>query len=161
VPTNSAIFFFIIKSSPVYKDREQLWQHLINSDLPVADETAFEFLRIEAGQPRLAHELTTDYIPLEANLWDDVSFTKGCYIGQEIIARMESRGKLAKKLTRLTTSSPIPSDGKLTANGKNAGTLTSTAVGPVGVVALGYVKTAVLDAQTPLLINDIPLILAD
>ena len=150
--------YFVMSQNKV---REQLWQHLINSGLPIADETAFDFLRIEAGQPRFAHELTQDYIPLEADLWDDVSFTKGCYIGQEIIARMESRGKLAKKLTRLTAPSPLPNDGNLMANGKNAGTITSTAVGPDGVVALGYVKTAVLESGTPLTVGDIPLLLAE
>lgn len=156
-PINGAGYFVMCPN----KDRQQLWQHLANSGLPIADETAFDFLRIEAGQPRLAQELTTDYIPLEANLWDDVSFKKGCYIGQEIIARMESRGKLAKKLTRLTAPSSLPDDGKLTANGKSAGTITSTAVGPDGVVALGYVKTAVLEASTPLMVDDIPLSIAD
>jgi tRNA-modifying protein YgfZ len=143
------------------KDRDQLWQYLINSSLPIADEAAFDFLRIEAGRPRFARELTQEYIPLEADLWPDVSFNKGCYIGQEIIARMESRGRLAKKLTRLTAPSPLPEDDKLTADGKSAGTITSTAVGPDGVVALGYVKTAVLEAGTPLMVGGIPLSLAD
>lgn len=156
-PINGDGYFVMCQT----KDRESLWHHLINSGLTVADEVGFDFLRIEAGQPRFAHELTQDYIPLEADLWDDVSFTKGCYIGQEIIARMESRGRLAKKLTRLTAPSPLPDGGNLTANGKSAGTITSTAVGPDGVVALGYVKTAVLDAQTPLTVGDIPLSLTD
>jgi aminomethyltransferase len=88
--------------------------------------------------------LTGDYIPLEAGLWDDVSFNKGCYIGQEIIARMESRGKLAKKLMKLRPSAPVAAGATLRANGKTAGTITSAAVGPDGPVALGYVKTAVL-----------------
>ena len=156
-PINGDGYFVMCQN----KDRDQLWQHLVNNGLPVADEAAFDFLRIEAGQPRFAHELTQDYIPLEADLWDDVSFNKGCYIGQEVIARMESRGKLAKKLTRLTAPSPLPDDGNLTANGKNAGTITSTAEGPGGVVALGYVKTAVLEAGTPLTVGDTPLSLAD
>ena len=156
-PINGDGYFVMCQN----KDREQLWQHLVNSGLPVADEAAFDFLRIEAGQPRFAHELTQDYIPLEADLWDDVSFNKGCYIGQEVIARMESRGKLAKKLTRLTAPAPLPEDGKLTADGKSAGAITSTAVGPDGIVALGYVKMAVLDTKSPLMVDDIPLSLAD
>ena len=50
------------------------------------DEPTFDYLRIQSGHPRFGQELTQTYIPLEANLWADVSFDKGCYIGQEIIA---------------------------------------------------------------------------
>ncbi len=136
------------------KDREALWQRLLDVDLTVADAAAFDYLRIEAGLPKFGHELTGDYIPLEANLWDDVSFNKGCYIGQEIIARMESRGKLAKKLVQLTADGPLEAGSNLQANGKNGGTVTSTAVGPNGTVGLGYVKTAVLEAKSELLVGD-------
>ena len=79
-----------------------------------AGETAYQWLRLEAGVPEggaddqgpIGRELTEDYIPLEANLWPAVSFTKGCYIGQEIIARMESRGKLARRLVGLRLEAP-------------------------------------------------------
>ncbi|MFZ1395475.1 MAG: glycine cleavage T C-terminal barrel domain-containing protein [Candidatus Promineifilaceae bacterium] len=136
------------------KDREALWQRLLGAGLVVADTVAFDYLRIEAGLPRFGRELTGDYIPLEANLWEDVSFNKGCYIGQEIIARMESRGKLAKKLVQLSADSPIEAGSDLQANGKNAGTVTSTAVGPHGTIGLGYVKTSVLDSESELRVGD-------
>jgi aminomethyltransferase len=87
-------------------------------------------------------------------LWADVSFNKGCYIGQEIIARMESRGKLAKKLVQLTADAPLEVGSTVRANGKNAGTVTSTAVGPHGAIGLGYVKTAVLEANKELIVGD-------
>ena len=114
------------------------------------DEAAYDYLRIEAGRPRFGRELTLDYIPLEAGLWDDVSFNKGCYTGQEIIARMESRGKLAKRLARLRPASPVAAGAEIMANGRPVGTITSAADGPGGPVALGYVKTAVLDEGTEL-----------
>lgn len=136
------------------KDQEVLWQRLLDAGLLVADSAAFDYLRIEAGLPRFGQELTGDYIPLEANLWADVSFNKGCYIGQEIIARMESRGKLAKKLVLLTAAAPLEPGSDLQANGKNAGTVTSTAVGPNGTIGLGYVKTAVLNADKKLFVGD-------
>ncbi len=135
-------------------DRAVLWAHLLAAGLVAADEAAFDFLRIEAGLPRYGRELTNDYIPLEAELWDDVSFKKGCYTGQEIIARMESRGKLAKKLVKLRPAAPVQAGDPLTANGKNAGVITSVAVGPAGPMALGYVKTAVLEAAMPLLVGE-------
>lgn len=125
-----------------------------------ATPEAFEYLRIESGLPRHGHEITLDYIPLEANLWDDVSFSKGCYTGQEIIARMESRGRLAKKLFRLRPAQPINAGSDLMLAGRHAGTVTSAANGPIGPVALGYVKTSVLDEDlSGLTANDIPVTL--
>lgn len=143
--------YFIIGEA---KDRDALWQRLLDAGLTAADAPAYDFLRIEAGLPRFGHELTGDYIPLEADLWADVSFNKGCYIGQEIIARMESRGKLAKKLITIASDAPLAQDATIMANGKKVGTLTSTAVGPHGAVGLGYVKTAVLQANTQLFVGE-------
>ncbi|MCP4420339.1 MAG: folate-binding protein YgfZ [Chloroflexi bacterium] len=148
--------YFIIGEG---KDRDALWQRLLDTGLVETDGSAYDFLRIEAGLPRFGQELSNDYIPLEANLWDDVSFNKGCYIGQEIIARMESRGKLAKKLVKFTADMPS-ADGSLEvgatilADGKKAGTVTSAAVGPNGVIGLGYVKTAVLQANVALSVGE-------
>ncbi|MCP5099777.1 MAG: folate-binding protein YgfZ [Chloroflexi bacterium] len=140
--------------------RDTLWQHLVKSGLVVADKTTFDALRIESGLPRYGREMTADYIPLETGLWDDVSFTKGCYVGQEIIARMESRGKLAKRLVKLQPTTPIESGSKITADGKSVGTITSTAVLPDGSVALGYVKTAVLDAGKELVVGETAVVLS-
>src|SRR5689334_6504285 len=96
-------------------------------DVALGDENQYEVLRIQAGLPGTGHELTEDYIPLEANLWDSVSFTKGCYIGQEIIARMESRNRLAKTLTRLYLNTTAPLGAMLLRGERNVGTLTSIA----------------------------------
>ncbi len=101
----------------------------------------YEVLRIEAGIPGPGHELTEDFIPLEANLWDSVSFTKGCYIGQEIIARMESRNRLAKTLVGLRLARPAPVGARLSSGERSVGTLTSVAQRDDGsVIGLGFVK---------------------
>lgn len=131
-------------------DRAAVWTALTAGGLTPVDEATYDYLRIEAGRPRFGHELTLDYIPLEAGLWDDVSFHKGCYTGQEIIARMESRGKLAKRLVRLRPESPVSAGAEIVANGRPVGTITSAADGPGGPVALGYVRTAALDEGAPL-----------
>lgn len=103
----------------------------------------YNTLRIRAGIPGTGRELSGDYIPLEVGLWDEVSFTKGCYTGQEIIARMESRNRLAKTLVRLTLSAYADSPAPLYAAGRPAGTLSSSVTDPDGVVwAMGVVKTA-------------------
>lgn len=143
---------YLVMSQTAAKDALQ--QHLVDSGITLADEAAFEYLRIASGLPRFGHELTLDYIPLEANLWADVSFTKGCYTGQEIIARMESRGRLAKRLVSLTASTPLNPGAEIMAEGKNAGAITSAAMGPQGAVALGYVKTAVLDENKALFVGE-------
>ena len=107
------------------------------------DRDTFNVLRVESGYPNVA-ELNLDYIPLEANLWDAVSFSKGCYVGQEIIARMESRGRLAKKLMGLALSGAVRPPADLTSDGKNAGDLTSVVWSPSHNqhIGLGYVRTA-------------------
>lgn len=128
-------------------DRQAIVAALTETGVVPIDADTFEYLRIESGVPAYGKELSADFIPLETGLWDDVSFNKGCYTGQEIIARMESRGKLAKQLVRLSATAPITAS-DITANGKNAGTLTSVATSDAGTVALAYVKTKFLDEET-------------
>ncbi len=147
--------YFIMCESKVVSEIKAI---LEQSSITEADHAAYDFLRIEAGLPRFGRELTQEYIPLEAGLWDDVSFTKGCYIGQEIIARMESRGRLAKRLVQLRPQAIVETGREVRANGKKAGTITSTAVGLEGPVALGYVKTAILDSGVELAVESIPLL---
>ena len=67
---------------------------------------------------------------------------------------MESRGRLAKRLVQLTAAAPIANGADILADGKSVGTVTSTAVGPQGSVALGYVKTAVLDEGKTLVVGE-------
>jgi folate-binding protein YgfZ len=122
------------------------------------DEPTHEVLRVEAGYPAYGRELSQEYIPLETGLWDAVSFNKGCYVGQEIIARMESRGRLAKSLRglRLAAHPELPAEpaaplAKLDAGGKEAGDLTSVVVSPRhGLIGLAYVRTAHAEAGTRL-----------
>jgi aminomethyltransferase len=135
--------------------RPVLEQAMIEAGIVPAGEAAFDYLRIESHLPRFGRELTLDYIPLEAGLWDDVSFNKGCYTGQEIIARLESRGRLAKRLVHLTAAAPLAAGAALTAAGKAAGNITSGAMGPAGPQALAYVKAALLDQNQPLSAGEI------
>ncbi len=127
-PINGDGFFIMCEAA----DKNALWQFLGQTSLVAADEPAFDFLRIEAGQPRFGREITQEYIPLETGLWDDVSFKKGCYTGQEIIARMESRGKLAKRLVELRPGSAVAPGDPVLAGGKSVGSVTSAGVGPKG-----------------------------
>lgn len=125
--------------------REIQTQLVESGAVKVGDAALYESLRVEAGLPGPDHELTEDYIPLEAGLWDAVSFNKGCYIGQEIIARMESRNKLAKTLTKLEIQGEVSIGAAITANGETIGVITSIAAPfpprkGVDQVALGFIK---------------------
>jgi folate-binding protein YgfZ len=118
------------------------WVLTTESSLDVQGADTFEALRVEAGMPRFPNELNEDYIPLEAGVWDAVSFRKGCYVGQEIIARMESRGQLARRLVRLAVESGAPLAGaELMVAGQACGRLTSIA----GQHALGYVRSSAFE----------------
>jgi tRNA-modifying protein YgfZ len=110
---------------------------------------ALDTLRVEAGYGSFGRELSLEYIPLETGLRDAISFNKGCYVGQEIIARMDSRGRMAKRLCGLRLSAPVEAPGKLAVAGKEAGDLTSVVLSPrFGPIALAYVRTAHAEAGT-------------
>ncbi len=117
------------------------WGAAIASGATPIGERAYEILRIESGLPRHPNELSEAYIPLEVGLWPDVSFTKGCYIGQEIIARMESRQRLARQMVGLRSPSTIETGAELYAANSVIGKVSSAASRPGGEsIALGFVK---------------------
>lgn len=114
----------------------------------------YNTLRIRGGRPA-GHELSQDFIPLEVGLWDEVSFSKGCYTGQEIIARMESREQLAKTIVKLELSSFVNAPATIYDKGKSVGTLTSSVESPEGeYFAIAVIKTQVSKAETDLTIGD-------
>jgi tRNA-modifying protein YgfZ len=99
--------------------------------------------RIEAGYPVYGADMTDDILPLEAGIESRaISFSKGCYVGQEVVIRVLHRGqgRVAKKLVRLRMKEPTAAGAKLSAGGKEIGFVTSAAVSPAtGPIALGYV----------------------
>lgn len=112
----------------------------INSHGVLNPLSQYHDLRIRAGYPAAPQEINEDYIPLEAGVLSAISFSKGCYVGQEIIARMESRGQLAKRLMRLESEQVMTAGEALTVDGSNAGKVTS--VTSDGHAGLGYVRSA-------------------
>lgn len=95
---------------------------------------AYEGFRITSGIPAGPGELNDAYNPLECGLRSSISFTKGCYIGQEVIARLDTYGKTRRHLALVATAEPVglPLPLQLTKSGAAAGSLTSTADFPVG-----------------------------
>jgi aminomethyltransferase len=109
------------------------------------EQQAYEALRIEAGLPTAGREITSEAIPLEVGLWEAVSFSKGCYIGQEIIARMESRGRQARQLVGVRLEQPAQAGAPLRQGEMLQGSLTSVAESPrLGWIGLAVVRPAAL-----------------
>lgn len=104
-------------------------------------EDALEITRIRSGIPRYGNDLTEATIPLEANLEAAISYTKGCYVGQEVIAKATYRGQVRRKMARLELSSPeVEAGAGLLDGDRNVGTITSVAPADGGAVALAYVR---------------------
>ena len=111
-------------------------------NLPTLTQADWDYLRIEQGYPLPEQELTTDDNPLEAGLWSAVSFNKGCYIGQETIARLNTYKGVKKRLWRLGLSEPVAPVSELTLDGEKVGEVRSVATLPgEETVGLGYVRT--------------------
>lgn len=115
---------------------------------PQGDPTAFEVARIEAGVPRMGAELTERTIPQEAGeelLARTVSFTKGCYTGQELVARIDSRGSnVPRRLRGVVSTRPLWEGAGLFADEVSVGTVTSAAESPEGgFVGLAMVRRGV------------------
>ncbi len=116
---------------------------------------ALELLRIEAGTPRFGPEIDERVLPAEAGLDETaVSFTKGCYPGQEPVARLHYRGHAnrALRVLRIATEEIIAAESEILLEGRPVGRVTSAARGDGEVVALGYVRAEVpADAELSVL----------
>ena len=144
-------------------DGARLWEGLLSAGTvaglrPVGME-ALETVRVERGVPAYGKELSEEVNPLEANLLELISFTKGCYVGQEVVARLNTYKKVQKSLVGLLwESGPMPAPrSRLLLDGKQAGVVTSVARSPAlhSIIGLGYVKKAqaksgtLLTAESP------------
>jgi len=122
-----------------------LWNALQRAGARPVGYDALEILRIEAGVPRYGIDMDETNIVTETNLDDAVSYTKGCYIGQEIIARIKYRGHVAKKLTGVVFDGAVELNaGSLinSVDGKEIGRITSVTYSPKlnRTIALVYLK---------------------
>jgi folate-binding protein YgfZ len=126
---------------------------------PDVDDTTAESeerARVAAGIPRLGADLDDSVIPQEAFLEvDAVSFTKGCFVGQELVCRIDARGHVNRFLRHLVPDDDtvvLPVGGEITVGSKVVGTITSSAPG----VALGYVRREV-EPPAPATVDGAPL----
>jgi folate-binding protein YgfZ len=120
----------------------QLHAALVDAGAVVVGEPAVDVLRVERGVPRYGVDLDDTVIPQEAGLNERaVSFTKGCYVGQETVARLFYKGKPNRHLRGLRLSEPVAPGTPLVLADRPAGVLTSVAVSPrLGAIGLALVR---------------------
>jgi tRNA-modifying protein YgfZ len=123
-----------------------------------ADAEAFRVVRLEHGKPRSGEDITDRFLAQEANQPHALHFNKGCYLGQEIVERVRSRGQVHRVLMplQLDTSTPPDPGSKLHIGEANVAEITSAAFSPAlgRVVALGYVRTEHARPHTAMTLGD-------
>lgn len=118
-----------------------LWKKLVELGAVPLGEQGWEQLRITQGRPIPDQELTDDYNPLEAGLWQTISFTKGCYIGQETIARLNTYKGVKQQLWGIRLAAPVEVGSVISLEDEKVGKLTSFTETENGYFGLGYVRT--------------------
>jgi folate-binding protein YgfZ len=113
--------------------------------IPQATAEEARTVRIEQARPRYGEEITDRYLVQEAGVMQAVSFTKGCYLGQEIVERVRSRGQVHKHLRaiEIDTDDPPEPGSKVTIDGAEAGEIVSSAFSPARgkTVAMAYLRS--------------------
>src|SRR5215813_6108683 len=141
------------------QDSGELHQALSKAGALLVDDETTEILRIEAGIPTYGVDMDESTVVTETNLDDAVSFTKGCYLGQEIIVRIKHRGHVAKRLTGIICEGHADIEGGvkiLSIDDKEIGRVTSSAFSPElnRTIALGYVKYDYLTPGTKVKVSN-------
>ncbi len=125
---------------------DKIWSSFLSLGLKPFGLHSFESIRIEAGVPRYGFDLSENNIPIEANLIHAISYSKGCYVGQEVVARVSHIGQVSKRLAqiKLNSDNQVPGN-KIFYEEKEVGTLTSIS----GNTALGYIRReyAIVDTK--------------
>jgi folate-binding protein YgfZ len=129
-------------------DNGRVYEALTKAGAKPVGTTALDLLRIAAGIPRYGVDIRERDLPQETEQERALNFSKGCYVGQEIVERIRSRGQVRRKFTGFAIDGQLPVPGsKIQVDGKDVGEITSAASLPVAGgerrVALGYVRREV------------------
>jgi folate-binding protein YgfZ len=122
-------------------DKEQLWSKIVEAGAVPIGDRSWEMLRILQGRPTPDKELTEDYNPLEVGLWQTISFNKGCYIGQETIARLNTYKGVKQHLWGIHLNAPAEPGSPITIGDEKVGKLTSYTKTLDGHFGLGYIRS--------------------
>jgi aminomethyltransferase len=140
-------------------EKAALIERLEGAGAERADAEAARVVRLEHGKPRYSQDISERFLAQEANQPHALHFSKGCYLGQEIVERVRSRGQIHRVLMPLileTTEPPAPG-AKLEFNGAGAAEITSAAYSPAlgKVVALAYVRTEHARPHEHMMLGDV------
>ncbi|MDF5711208.1 MAG: folate-binding protein [Nostoc sp. S4] len=124
-----------------YTDKATVWDKLLEAGAVEMSDRAWEVLRILQGRPAPDAELTDDYNPLEAGLWQTISFNKGCYIGQETIARLNTYKGVKQHLFGVKLSAAAEVGSAIAIGDEKVGKLTSYTQTPDSYFGLAYIRT--------------------
>jgi tRNA-modifying protein YgfZ len=119
----------------------RLWESLRNAGAVPMGDRLWETLRIQQGRPTPDQELTEDHNPLEAGLWHTISFSKGCYIGQETIARLNTYQGVKQQLWGIELPHPQEPGSVVMCGEDKIGQLTSITETHKGFFGLAYIRT--------------------
>jgi folate-binding protein YgfZ len=148
------------------KQKASVWRSLVEAGATPVSEEVEEILRIEAGIARYGRDMDESNVVTETNLDDAISYTKGCYLGQEIIIRIKHRGHVAKKLTGLRLGADVKIEtGAVirSTDGKEIGRVTSVTFSPKleTMIALGYVRYEHQAPGTQVVVENAPAVIAE
>ena len=121
--------------------KEKIWQQILALGAVELRNSAWETLRILQGRPAPDAELTDDYNPLEVGLWQTISFNKGCYIGQETIARLNTYKGVKQHLWGIRLNAPASVGSAIAIGDEKVGKLTSYTATVNGHFGLGYIRS--------------------
>jgi len=144
-------FIYASEDSDYWNNKIFTAENINKYGLKEVNDNDYEVKRIEYGIPAFGKEMSDLTNPLECGLNQYISFTKGCYIGQEVIARLDTYDKISKHMIGVKSDIAIPmtetiGEIKITVDNKECGFVTSSAVSnEFGNIGLGFVKTIFLD----------------
>ena len=126
-------------------DRQKIWRALTQSGAQPVGDAALEVQRVLRGVPRYGVDIRERDLPQETGQERALNYSKGCYIGQEIVERIRSRGGVHRKFVGFAVEGILPAPGtKVQADGKDAGEITSAVALPADLgnhnAALGYIR---------------------
>ena len=159
-PIGGFIFIYSINDKKYWNEKIFSLENIDKYSLNEITDDEYDVMRIEYGIPVYGKEMSELTNPLECGLNKYVSFTKGCYIGQEVIARLDAYDKINKHMVGFKSAEPVGITGqngeiKISTDNKECGFVTSSATSQnFGNIGLGFVKTLFLDYEKDYVIKD-------
>jgi folate-binding protein YgfZ len=144
---------------------QDCWSRLTQAGVQPIGSEALEMWRILRGIPNYGQDIRDRDLPQETEQMQALTFTKGCYIGQEIVERIRARGQVHRKFTGFVFGEQIPAIGKYESDGRALAEITTTATIPVAGskknIGLGYVRREALSAGPKVNLNGIEATVVD